>query len=267
MRFLFGLSLALVFSVGTAGVASAVEIDVTDPAPFASGSGTTAANTSSAQALLGSGSWQANGTAKSSIGFTPADLGFSSTITISDVESIDWSTFKTTTGGSAPDWYLTVYTQPSANPLNNNGSSWYGLRMTFEGLYANNFSNPANQWNTYSTDPGTNQLTMIDSNTTNFGFYGAPTLQDIQANNGLIDWSTYPTSSSTATFDYDDVAILAFVLETGSGWASGFDGYLDSFSVTVGGNTTTIDFEPIPEPASLSVLAMGALAVLRRRRA
>ena len=245
--------------------ASASPLVVNDPGPFATATGTTAAVTSFAEAKIGSGSWQANGVAKSSIWFTPASLGFDPSTTIADVESMSFSTLKSTTGGSAPDWYLTIYTAPTGNAISDNGSPWYGVRMTWEGLYANNFSNPANQWNTYSTDAGTNQLTMLDSNTTNFGFYGGPTLADVQGGSGVVDWSTYPTSGSTATFDYDESAIIGFVLETGSGWAAGFEGYLDEFSVTVSGQTTTVDFEPVPEPSSLALLLLGGLFLAKRR--
>jgi hypothetical protein len=254
-----------------ASVAQAATLTVTDPVPFAAASSTSAAVPSTAEAKIGNGSWQANGVSKSSIGFSPADLGFASSITLADIESMSFSTFKSTTGGSAPDWYLTVYTAPPAAPnaTNNNGSSWYGLRMTWEGLYANNFSNPANQWNTFSTDAGTNQLTMHDSNTTNFGFYGGPTLDVINGASGVVDWSTYPTSGSTATFDYDESPIMAFVLETGSGWASGFDGYLDDFNVSlVGGASATVDFEVVPEPSTyaLGALAISGVVCFRRRR-
>lgn len=260
------LTAALTFALMTQQVSAAGTVTVTDPAAAGSATGTSAANTSTDQASIGTGSWQANGTAKSSISFTPESLGFDAGTTIADIEEMSFKTFKSTTGGSAVDWYLTIYTAPTGEAISDNGSTWYGVRMTWEGLYANNLSNPANQWNTWSTAAGTNQLTMLDSNTTNFGFYGAPTLADIHAGNGVIDWSNYATSSSTATFDYDESAILGFVLETGSGWASGFDGYIDEFSVTVGGETTTVDFEPVPEPTSLALLGLGGLIAMRRRR-
>lgn len=249
----------------------AATLTVTDPGIYASASGTAAAVATTDQALMGSGSWQANGTAKSSIGFSPADLGFDSGITINDIQSISWSTFKTTS--NSPDWYLTIYTVPPAVPdgTNNNGAGWYGLRMTFEGLYSYSYSDPANQWNTYSTGVGTNQLTMHDSNTTNAGFYGGPTLADIQAAGGEIDWSNYANSNSTATFDYASTPIAAFVLETGNPWAGqGYDGFLDQFEVTVGGVTTTVDFEAaVPEPGTLALAGLagmfGTVVYLRRR--
>ncbi len=253
----------------TTSFAQANTLVVTDAAAAAAATDTTAAIPTTAEAKIGNGSWQANGSTKSSISFTPADLGFSSSITLSDIESMSFSTFKSTTGGSAPDWYLTLYTVPTGDPISDNGAPWYGVRMTWEGLYANNFSNPANQWNTYSTDAGPNQLTMMDTNTTIPGFYGAPTLQDVQAANGLVNWGDYnPPSGSNATFDYDESPIMAFVLETGSGWANGFDGYLDEFSVTVGGETTTVNFEVVPEPGTIALLGLATfgLAGVRRRR-
>ena len=271
MKRFIAACLATVISVAGSGLVQAGTITVTDPDYFATD--TAPALTSNAQAKIGTGSWQANGTAKSSISFSPEDLGFSSSITISDVQSMSFSTYKSTTGGSVPDWYLTIYTAPTTAPNANNGSSWYGLRMTWEGLYANSFSNPADQWNTYSTAAGTNQLTMYDSNTTFAGFYGAPTLSDIQDADGVIDWPDYSTSGSTATFDYNESPIMAFVLETGSGWADGFEGYLDEFQVTVNDVTSTVDFEPaaVPEPASMAVwglLGMGCAtgSFMRRRR-
>jgi hypothetical protein len=263
---LFASALALLL---TTCVAQAATVVLTDAAAEALATGTTPAVPTFAEAKIGQGSWQANGMSKSSISFTLADLGLSPTTTITDISSMSFSTLKSTTGGSAPDWYLSVYTVPTGMPISDNGAVWYGVRMTWEGLYANNFDNTANQWNTFSTDPGTNQLTMIDSNTTNFGFYGAPTLQTLQANDGLIDWSTYPTSSSVATFDYNNSPILAFVLETGSGWANGFDGYLDEFTVTAGAISTTVDFERVPEPGSIALVGLAGLfgtAVYLRRR-
>lgn len=260
------LSTALAMTLVASHTLASSTVTVTDPAAPLSGTGASVPTPTTDQAAIGTGSWQANGATKSSTWFTPESLGFDAGTTIADVEEMSFKTYKSTTGGSAVDWYLTIYTAPTGNTISDNGSSWYGVRMTWEGLYANNLSNPADQWNTWSTASGTNQLTMLDSNTTNFGFYGAPTLEDIHTANGIIDWSTYPTSSSTATFDYDESEIIGFVFETGSGWASGFDGYLDEFSVTVGGETTVVDFEQVPEPTSMALLAVGGLSMLRRRR-
>jgi hypothetical protein len=49
---------------------------------------------------------------------------------------------------------------------------------------------------------------------------------------------------------------------------STFDGNVDDFTLGTASASTTYDFEPaaVPEPASFSLLGIGALALLRRRR-
>jgi PEP-CTERM motif len=46
-----------------------------------------------------------------------------------------------------------------------------------------------------------------------------------------------------------------------------FNGYVDAFSIGVSGDTTTYDFEPAPEPASIAIFGVGlaGLAAMRRR--
>jgi len=219
-------------------------------------------------AAVGNGSWQAGGVAKTSVYLTPELLfGSGASFTVNDITDFSWQTNKTTSGGSAPDWYLTIYTTPDTV---NDDASWYGRRLTFEGLYANNFATPANTWNTYQTGAGTNQVTAYDGNRGgNFGFYNAPTLADLQA--GAIDWDQVANSgvASSSPIDYGAEQVLFIVLETGSGWANGFTGNLDAFSISVAGSindSTLVDFEPVPEPASLGLLAAGGLMLARRRR-
>jgi hypothetical protein len=45
-----------------------------------------------------------------------------------------------------------------------------------------------------------------------------------------------------------------------------FTGAMDNLTLGFGGNNQSYNFEPVPEPASMAVLGLGAAALLRRRR-
>jgi hypothetical protein len=46
-----------------------------------------------------------------------------------------------------------------------------------------------------------------------------------------------------------------------------FDGNVDNFTFGVNGNNTTYNFEAVPEPTSMVALGLGAIALIRKRRA
>jgi hypothetical protein len=88
---------------------------------------------------------------------------------------------------------------------------------------------------------------------------------------GVMPLSTFKTDFPDATIQNGGFAGLGGIaLQVGFG-SSGEteDGYVDAFTIGVGGVNTTYDFEPnsVPEPASAGLLLVGgATALMRRRR-
>jgi len=87
---------------------------------------------------------------------------------------------------------------------------------------------------------------------------------------GVMSLSTFQTDFPDATIANGGFAGLGGIaMQVGFG-SSGEteDGYVDAFTIGVGGVNTTYDFEPnaVPEPASMGLLVVGGGAALMRRR-
>jgi hypothetical protein len=221
-------------------------------------------NTTTSEAMLGTGAWQANGTSESQYylyanadSSTERGLG---QLTISQLSSLSFSTFNTPAAAAqVPNWYLVVYTAPI--PGGNNETSWYGNRLILEPYLADNYSNPGNQWVTWSTAPGANQLRFDDDGLTrNQGFYNEPTLANIQS--GPIAWSAYYPGASPTPVSYGSLNIEGIVISTASRWAAGFDGLVDNVNINSGQGNVQFDLEPVPEPTTMTILIAGALLLL-----
>lgn len=275
------LKIGLIITAVTISI-SAVKADVvvlgpTDANDGPISNGSSPINTTTSQSMIGSGAWQANGTSQSQYYLysnvsTDTEHGLGQ-LTIGDLSSLSFSTYGVTP--QSPNWYLTIYTTPYAG----GEKSWYGNRLVLEPYLANNLTGGANQWNTWSTASGANQLTINDTGglSGNIGFYGQPTLADIQA--GLINWATLgsPGGSSTA-IDYSQMDILGIVLSTGSPWDNGFDGLVDDVQIDTANNgSVTFDLEgasaSVPEPSTyiagmllLLPFGLSTLRTLRKNR-
>jgi len=239
MKTRWSVFIVLLILVGFAEPASAVDYNLTFGGAYAAGS---AATGTTAQSFLGSGSWF------KTLPVSPvvelyidpvSQLGGG--FTVGQIQAIRYRTLNDGTNPSGVDYFLKIYTVPYTG----GDATWYGNRLNAEPLYSNAYAPAANVWVPWDTNPGTNQLVFFDGNhTTNFGFSGGPTLQDLTA--GPITWSSYPNAgagSDTTPIDYASQPVEYLVLGTGSGWSS-FTGYLDAIEIDLtNGDTYTIDLE------------------------
>ena len=197
---------------------------------------------------FGQNSLAASGSGKNQLYFDSDTLFGSSDLTIGDIASIEYSTLKSS-GGSSPDWFVQIYTAPYAGSP---GSNWYGNRIQAEPYLASNVDAPADEWNDWTTDSGTNSLNWGDSSEGGFGA-------------GIGSWSDLQsTSVSGGSGTYGEAAVLFFTFGTGSGWADGFTGQISPITVNfTNGTGTIVNFVPAPS-ALAGILGLG-LAVRRRR--
>jgi hypothetical protein len=200
------------------------------------------ADATTAEAFWGDGSWQETyPSGKTDLYIDPVTQ-FGGSFTVDEIQSISYHTLSNT---PLVDFYLAIYTEPGGVDCN---GSWYCQRLNAEPYFSNGYVPSLGSWVEWDTDAGANQLTFFDSNACgSFGFYGSPTLADLQA--GPIDWSSYGAGNCPGpgtTVDYGDDTVKYLSLQTGSGWAA-FDGYLDAITIELtNGDVFEIDLEDTP---------------------
>ncbi len=246
-------TLLLACGLTTAAHATVVTLDNPDAAIGFGGEQTTPA------APLGEGAWSSTtmtGDDTYSLQYLYWDTDTTTTeYYLGDLLSLSYQTLK---ASGENDFFIQIYTTID---LNNDGAGWYGQRLTFDPLYANNKNAPNDIWNTWSTSGSENQLTVYDHQ--NFGGYDAPTLAE------LLD-DTY-TDNELYTFgnvDYAAEAILAISIKTGSGWAKNFAGSIDNVVLDFGEKgLMQFDLEPasVPEPSTFAVFALAFAGLVARR--
>jgi hypothetical protein len=197
------------------------------------------------------GSWQGNATVagqKSEYYVSPQTLfGITGDVTIGQLSSISYWTEKATDHITVPgDWFIIIYTQKD-DTLSPHGS-WYGNRINSEPYFSQNLTETAGTWTQWVTGGPSNKLRFFDSTGGYFGSYTDGFLSDLTSNAA-----------------YKDQKILCFSVQTGSGWANGFTGLVDGLSITrTNGDVGQVNM--VPEPATVALLGLGALSLLRRKR-
>lgn len=112
-------------------------------------------------------------------------------------------------------------------------------------------------------DAPTDQWVNVNiGSTTNLWNFGAG-MSTIHGghNKTLDDWINGFTGSTLSA----DSLILGFSFGVGSGWGP-FDGAVDTVSWTLNGQTYDANFEAVPEPATMGILALAALVAARKRK-
>ena len=237
-------SLAL---LAVAGTAHAVVHNVVLGAGYASASSFTPTN---AQAFAGSGSWWKLLPGPKAETYISPDVTFGTPLFVSDIASVTYHT-RNHANASPLDYFMAIYTRgPGAGPY---AHGFYEQRLNAEPYLKTSqpYVPVYDVWNTWTTG-GADPLTFTDHNNSgNAGFYGAPTLAQIQA--GPITWSTWPgnptagTASSTP-INYAAQRVKYLSFQTGSAW-SAFDGYLDGITVALNnGDSYVINLEAAVDP-------------------
>ena len=203
------------------------------------------ANLGDAPTGFGPDSWQGPATGKTNYhvryladgnalsALFPADAA---TLTVADIESISYITKRPGGTPSGRDWWVQLYTRPDGI---DDGGSWFGYR------FINNYSDhtATDVWTQYSTD---------DAGWT------------FRENKKNLAPQNYADFQST----YGSELLEMISVQTDSGW-NGFDGYIDGLVITLtNGNVGQVNFEVVPEPASLilALCTVAGLAGFRQRR-
>lgn len=247
---LITLTALLAFAAPSLAVTKTVVLGSTyAAAPPGGSAGSIAA--SSVDHFVGSGEWRKTSVSPKFEMYVDPVATFGSSFTIGQIASVS---YHTRNGGnpSGVDFAMYFYTAPMLG----GDASWYGRRIQGEPYLSNNYAPSTSAWNTWSTSAGANQIVLYDSRHTNFsfGWYGSPTLADLQA--GPFTWATWPgapAGSDATPFDYRPLTVGLISFQTGSGWSS-FNGAIDGITINLNnGDQYNLDLENTPDNAVSAV--------------
>ena len=178
------------------------------------------------------GSAAGGGTAYTAIRLSPKDIFGVSSVTIGQLTDLSYWTKWV----SDLDWQVKIYTEPIT-------TGWYGHRFNFDR------PTPAdNNWNEYS----------IASDLQVDWIYGTGT-------------STYPSGlylgDLSSGYGSEQIMFIDIISSYMTDSPPG-DSFLDGIELTIdqGNGAVTANISLVPEPATICMLGLGALSLLRRKR-
>ena len=219
-------------------------------------------DTSSGEGVVGSGYWTDDTDETNQDGGTYEQLYISfdesfgpyyveelTPFTVGDIASIRYRTRRPQ--GAEQDYFMEIFTLPDGT---NDDAGWYGRQLQALPEDALQKDVEANEWLTWRTDSGPNQLTFYDfnhdydtSDTRDPPYLGVDTgvtLLDLQST-PQFDWSDYVTNADATPKNYRDEQVRALRFATGSGWEDRHEGDLDAIEIRLtDGRSALVDLGP-----------------------
>ena len=206
---------------------------------------------------LGNGSAQLSTGNGTSGGDEDPRTTFHDGILLSWITSLSFSTYDTLNNGQQLP-YLVLDINPNGGATEDRTYRTffeppYQTPSTGNGLLPNQGATAMNTWQTW------NALTGGWGDNSGIGNHGT----------GVEPFSTFITAHPNAAIAATSGGLGGLEFRVGQAGATDrSNGYVDNVTIGVNGQSTTYDFEPVPEPATLGLFGLGLLGprAVRRRR-
>ena len=163
------------------------------------------------------------------------------------IEGITYATYRHGSSTNPPAQYPAINIDVD---YVGDGSSY--TTLVWEPIYAYGQSNLAvDKWQTWDT--------MAPSQTGfQGGWWSTKVIPGVCAFNCFVNWDTIVQNNPNAKIKY------GFGVNIGSGWNGAFTGAVDALTLTVNGETTTYDFEPVAPPTPTGKASFGFVSKYKK---